>query len=239
MGSTRLPGKMLLDLAGGPLLGRVLERVTRVRGIDAVVLATTGKREDDAIVGVAARQGVESFRGAENDLVDRYYQAAKTFGAEIVLRLPADNPCSEPEAFERLLEAHRLGHAAFSSNIMQVDGNQWPDGIGVEAFDFWALEAVWRTAQDPARREHLALNFYDYVNQKPVDPARFPIGTVVCPPEWRRPDLVLDVNTAEEYDFIRRLYGDLYPRNNRFGVADIIDWFDHTYRRSRSGELHG
>lgn len=239
MGSTRLPGKMLLDLAGQPLIARIIERVKRVRGLDAIVVATTENPEDDELVRVASQFGVESFRGARDDLVDRYYQAAKTFEAEIVLRLPGDNPCPEPEAFERLVESHRRGRAHFSSNITQVGGNRWPDGIGVEAFGFDVLEDVWNTVRDPFRREHVALNFYDYLNQKPADPTRFTVGTVECPPAWCRPDLVLDVNTAAEYDFMRQLYEDLYPRNRRFHITDIIDWFDNIYRSGGPGALHG
>jgi spore coat polysaccharide biosynthesis protein SpsF len=230
MGSTRLPGKSLLDLAGAPLVGRILERVKRVRGLDAIVVATTEKAEDEPLVELAQRYGVDSFRGSETDLVDRYYQAAKAFGADTVLRLPADNPCSEPEAFERLLDEHRAGAHDFTSNLMQVDRNGWPDGIGVEAFAFAALEEVWRTVDDAYRREHVAVNFYDYVNQRRLLDGRFAVGTVECPPEWRRPDLVLDVNTPEEYAFIRRLYDDLYPGNPRFHITDIIHWYDTVYQ---------
>ena len=134
MGSTRLPGKTMIDLAGAPLLTRILERVKRVRTIDTIVVATTDEPIDAPVVALAKEHGVEAFRGSEDDLVDRYYQAARHFGASTVLRLPADNPCSEPEAFERLIYAHRFNGADFSSNIMQVENNGWPDGIGVEAF---------------------------------------------------------------------------------------------------------
>ena len=239
MGSTRLPGKTMFDLAGQPLIGRMLERVKRVRGLDGIVVATTERREDDVLVQVADAYGVESFRGSEDDLVDRYYQAAKACAARTVLRLPADNPCPEPEAFERLIEAHGRSGVCFSSNIMQVDGNQWPDGIGVEAFQFDVLHDIWRTETAPQRREHLASNFYDYLNQEPADPARFSIGTVECPPAWRRPELALDVNTAGDYEFMRRLYQDLYPRNGLFGIGDIIEWYDKHYWGGRLGERHG
>lgn len=239
MGSTRLPRKTMLDLAGQPLIVRILERVKRVRSIDAIVLATPDTPEDDVLADVARDCGVGIFRGSEHDLVDRYYQAAKAFGAGTVLRLPADNPCSEPEAFELLIDAHRRSGRHFSSNIMQVGGNEWPDGIGVEAFGFDALETIWRTVHDPSRREHVASNFYDYLEQRPADPARFSTGTVPCPPGWRRPDLVLDVNTAQEYEFIRQLYEELHPRNHRFHITDIIDWYDRVYRRGTAGELHG
>lgn len=238
MGSTRLPGKSLMDLAGAPLVGRILERVKRVRGLDAIVVATTEKEEDKPLVELAQRYGVDSFRGSETDLVDRYYQAAKAFGADTVLRLPADNPCSEPEAFERLIAAHHAGANDFTSNIMQVDRNGWPDGIGVEAFTFAALEQVWRTVADPHGREHLAANFYDYLSQRHLPDGRFTVGSVECPPPWRRPDLVLDVNTPGDYELIRQLYDDLYPGNPRFHITDIIHWYDTVHQRPSAGDLH-
>ncbi len=186
---------------------------------------------------LATEYGVESFRGSENDLVDRYYQAAKAFRAETVLRLPADNPCSEPEAFEQLIQSHHQGRVDFSSNIMQVNNNGWPDGIGVEAFGYDVIEEVWRTVNDPHGREHVATNFYDYLNQRPARQGRFTIGTIDCPQSWRRPDLVLDINTADEYVFLRRLYEDLYPRNPAFHITEIIDWYDRVYQQDSAGGI--
>lgn len=237
MGSTRLPGKSLMALAGAPLVGRILERVKRVRGLDGIVVATTEKPEDTPLVELARRYGVGSFRGSENDLVDRYYQSAKACGAGTILRLAADNPCSEPEAFERLIAAHRGAGNDFTSNVMQVDGNGWPDGIGVEAFTVAALEEVWRTVTAAQGREHIAANFYDYANQRRLPNSRFTVGTVECPPAWRRPDLVLDVNTPEEYAFIGQLYDDLYQGNPQFHITDIIRWYDTVYR-PRVGVRH-
>ena len=91
MGSARLPGKSMLGLAGAPLLARILERVRRSSQVHRIVVATTRNSEDDVLAGLAADQGVAAFRGAENDLVDRYYQAARAFGADAIVRLPADN----------------------------------------------------------------------------------------------------------------------------------------------------
>jgi spore coat polysaccharide biosynthesis protein SpsF len=232
MESSRLPDKTLMDLAGAPLLGRILERVKRVRGVDAIVVATTQNFEDAPVAQIAKEYGVESFRGSENDLVDRYYQAAKAFHAYTVLPLPAVNPCPEPEAFERLIESHRQSGADFLSNIMQVNNNRWPEGIGVEAFGYEVFEAVWRTVNDRHGREHLATNFYDYLNQRPAQHSRFKIGTVECPESWRRPDLVLDVNTPDEFSFLRQLYEDLYPRNSAFHTTEIIDWYNEATHRN-------
>lgn len=229
MGSTRLPGKSMFDLAGAPLVGRILERVKRCELVDAIVLATTERLEDDVLVDLGRQYGVGVFRGAENDLVDRYYRAARAFGADVVVRLPADNPVPEPAEIDRIVAYHLTGQSAFSSNLAEVFGNGYPDGIGAEVFDLAVLEEVWQTATDPQKREHPHLSFFDYTTQRPANPQRYRVGTVPCPPEFRRPDLVLDVNTREEYAFMAALYAYLYPRNPRFHITDIIAWYDSVY----------
>jgi spore coat polysaccharide biosynthesis protein SpsF len=232
MGSTRLPGKSMLDLAGAPLVARVLERVARCREVDEVVLATTERDDDDVLAALAEQYGAAVFRGAEDDLVDRYVRAARAHGASIIVRLPADNPVPEPREIDRIVSYHRSSANAFSSNLAQVFGNGYPDGIGAEVIDADALEEVWRTERDPRRREHPHLSFFDYDAQQPTD-ARFPVGTVECPPELRRPDLVLDVNTAEQYEFMRELYEYLHPLDPEFSVVDVIRWYDDVYRHAR------
>jgi spore coat polysaccharide biosynthesis protein SpsF len=223
----------MMDLAGAPLVGRILERVKRCKKLDQIVVATTQKPEDEVLSNLAHDYGVEAFRGSENDLVDRYYRAAKMFKAEIVVRLPADNPCPEPAEIDRIIEYHLLGESDFSSNLAQVDGNGYPDGIGAEVFGFEVLEEVWRTTSDSVKREHPHLNFFDYKTQKPATPKKYRVGTVQCPAGFRRPDLVLDVNTQEEYEFMRQLYEYLYPSNPVFHVTDIIRWYDEVYRSGR------
>jgi spore coat polysaccharide biosynthesis protein SpsF len=114
-----------------------------------------------------------------------------------------------------------------------MDGNGYPDGIGAEVFNFEVLEDVWKRCVDPLKREHLAMNFYDYGAQKPIEPDRYRTGTIQCPVTFRRPELVLDVNTREEYEFMCELYGYLYPKNPQFHITDIIQWYDEIYSIKR------
>ena len=235
MSSTRLPGKSLLPLAGRPLLARMLERVGRARRVNEIVVATTRQPEDDALAELAAAEGAAVYRGAENDLVERYRRAAEVYQAGLVVRLPADNAVPEPEEIDRIIEYHLRGESEFSSNLAEVMGNGYPDGIGAEVFERAALDEVAARPLTPMLREHPHLNFFDYRAQKPVEPARFRVGTVECPPAFRRPDLRLDVNTAEDYRFLARLYGDLYPRNPNFHITEIIDWYDNIYQDPNRG----
>lgn len=231
MGSTRLPGKSLMDLAGAPVVGRILERVKRCRRVDEIVLAIPDSSADDPLAELAREYQAPVYRGSEHDLVERYYQAAVAHGADVVVRLPADNAAPEPEEIDRIVQ-HHLGLArhGFSSNLSPIHDSGYPDGIGAEVFDFALLAEARERHADQRRREHVHLNFFDYATQQAVDERWCPISTVPCPPEFRRPDLVLDINTEAQYQFMRRLYTDLYPQNPRFHITDIVRWYDEVYR---------
>jgi spore coat polysaccharide biosynthesis protein SpsF len=234
MGSTRLPGKSMMDLAGAPLVGRILERVTRCTELDEIVLAIPATQKDSVLAQLGQQHGVTVFAGSENDLVERYYQAAVRSRADIVGRLPADNATPEPGEIDRIVRHHlSLGRRGFSSNLTQVRGNNYPDGIGAEMFDFSLLAEARERNTDPRQREHVHLNFFDYGPQRGVNEEWCPISTVACPPEFARPDLVLDVNTEAQYEFIKAIYEYLYPRNPRFHITDTIRWYDEVYLPGR------
>ena len=226
MGSTRLPGKSMMPLCGKPLVGHILERVAQCKSVDEIILVTSTDAENDILVNLAQEHAVSVFRGSENDLLERYFFAALQCEADVVLRLPADNVCSEAEEFDRLVDYHLNSTNDFSSNICNFKGNGYPDGIGVEAIDFEALKSAHHENFAPQNREHVATNFYDYVNDRLPEGTRFKVGTIRCPKDIARPDIVLDVNTPEDYELMRKLYLDLYPKDPSFNIRDVIEWFD-------------
>ena len=231
MGSCRLPGKSLMDLAGAPLVGRILERVKRCKKLDDIILAVPNTKENEPLRDLANEYGVKVFVGSENDLVERYYEAALENSADVVVRIPADNTASQPEEIDRIINHHlSLGRQGFSSNLSVINDSGYPDGIGAEVFDFTLLQNVHKTVTDPFKREHVHLNFYDYETGETVDSNWCPISTIQCPQEFRRPDLILDVNTREQYEFMKLLYESLYPRNPDFTIIDIINWYDNEYK---------
>lgn len=237
MGSDRLPGKSMMDLAGAPLVGRILERVKRCTRLDDIVLAVPDTDENRVLSSLGASYGVKVFAGAENDLVERYYQAALWAGAEVIGRLPADNATPEPSEIDRIVDFHLSRHGrGFSSNLSTIGDSEYPDGIGAEMFDFSLLEEARARNSDPRQREHVHLNFFDYSTNQPVDADWCPVSTIKCPEGFRRPDLVLDVNTLEQYEFMRALYEYLYPRNPEFSITDTIRWYDDVYLKSKTGK---
>ena len=232
MGSSRLPGKSMMDLAGKPLIARVLERVKRSNNVDSIVLAIPDNRENDILENEAKIASVNFFRGSENNLLDRYYQAAKAHNADIVGRIPADNPLSEPEEIDRIISHHKaLDRPGFSSNLAEVQGSGYPDGIGAEMFDFSLLERAWSLESDDSKKEHVHLNFYDYESDKVINSSLCPVTTIRCPKNIRRPDIVLDVNTDKQYEFIKEIYEYFYKTNPFFNIRDIIGWYDDIYNK--------
>jgi spore coat polysaccharide biosynthesis protein SpsF len=237
MGSNRLPGKSMFNLAGEPLVGRILERVIKSELLDEVILAVPDTSENSVLVDLSSTYSVKSFSGSENDLLDRYFQAAKKYKANYVVRIPADNPVSHSTEIDKIIAHHiSLGRAGFSTNLAQIQNSGYPDGIGAEIFDFEMLESVWGNRKDPKKMEHVHLNFYDYNSQIASDETWCPISTIKCPNKWARPDIILDVNTLEQYEYMADLYSDLYPINPNFTMDEIIPWHD---KRSVGKEQNG
>ena len=232
VGSSRLPGKTLLDLAGAPLVGRIIERTLRCKNVDDIILAIPETSENFPLKDIGIKYGVKVFQGSENDLVERYYQAAKLNNSKYICRLPADNPTPEPSEIDKMIKHHLgLEKKGFSTNLAEVNDSGYPDGIGIEVFDFDLLAHVRNNIYEPNKREHIHLNFFDYSTGKAVDNSWCPINTISCPKEFRRPELILDVNTKEQYFFMKELYEYLYPRNNEFTILDIISWVDNVYTK--------
>ncbi len=238
IGSTRLPGKSLMLLEGVPMVGRILERIKTATKIDKLVLAIPDNSENDILETLAQSYNVSVFRGSECDLVARYYNAARHFPCKYVVRIPADNPVPQGSEIDRIIDHHlSLNRPGFSSNLAQVYGSGYPDGIGAEIFDFELLEVVSEDFSDSRKREHVHLNFFDYESQKAVNEKWCPISTVTCPIEFARPDIILDVNTQVQFEYMAKLYRDLYPYNPNFDIKEIIKWHDKNYGTDKGDKL--
>ena len=229
MNSTRFPNKVMSDLSGAPLIERILQRVKKVKRIGKIIIATTKRKEDNILAEIAKLTKVEIFRGSENDLVDRYYQAVKGKSVGHILRLPADNPIPDPSEYNRLINYHLKTNNDFSSNICNFMSNGYPDGFGVEIFTVDSLKKIWRNEKRKKFREHIALNFYDYKKDKKNLKFNFKIGTVKCPKKISRPKLIFDVNYYKDYLFIKQIYEYFLPQKKNFTASDVIKWYDKKY----------
>ena len=232
MESTRLPGKSMMKLAGKPLVGRILERVKRCKKVDEIVLAIPDNKSNICLRDLANYYDIKCFLGSESNLVNRYYKAAFLSNADVVVRLPADNPVPEPDEIDRIIEYHcNLKKRGFTSNLASINNSGYPDGIGAEVFDFSLLSEINNNKKTLTQMEHLHLNFFNYESNEPVDIKWCPINTIKCPLEFRRPDIILDVNTLDQYKFMSDLYEDLYLKKPNFNIIDIIEWYDNKNKK--------
>ncbi len=167
MSSSRLPGKVLLPIAGQPMLAWVVERTRRAQTIDEVIVATTTDPGDDAVAAFCQAQGYGCSRGSEQDVLDRYYQAAKSVHADIVVRITADCPLVDPalvdDAVNTLIGGRtRTPRFDFVANrLPRPWGRTYPIGLDTEVFTFDILEQAWKRAIAKHQREHVTAYFYD------------------------------------------------------------------------------
>ncbi len=227
MSSSRLPGKSMLPLANKPLVFRMVERLKKCKRIDEIVIATSDLPEDQVLVKLAKDLEVSCFQGNLLDVRDRYLKSAKKFQADFIIRIPADNPMPDANEIDKLIEFHLESNPeGFSSNLAQVNNSGYLDGIGAEMFSTKLLQESAARSNSDIVKEHVHRNFFDYSTQTPVDASWCPIASPKAPEELRRPDIILDVNTMDDYIKIKRIYDHLYPQNPNFTTVDVINFID-------------
>jgi glutamate-1-semialdehyde 2,1-aminomutase len=152
MGSSRFPGKTLADLAGRPMLARVVNRVKSAHAVDRVVVATSTAPQDDRIAEFCREEQIACFRGSEDDVLDRFYGAAREQGADVVVRITADCPMIDPAVIDQVIDRFQRGDCDYVSNVLRYT---YPDGLDTEVFSVGALQQAWREAKKPSEREHV------------------------------------------------------------------------------------
>lgn len=154
MGSTRLPGKMLIEIMGKPLIQHVIDRVSQSKRIDKLILATTNNPRDAVLVDIARKNSLDFFIGSEEDVLDRFYQAAKRFNIKIIVRITPDDPFKDPEVIDKAVEIflNSKGKFDYVTNTLPPT---YPIGLDVEVFSCYALEKAWKDAKKPSEREHV------------------------------------------------------------------------------------
>jgi spore coat polysaccharide biosynthesis protein SpsF len=216
MSSTRLPGKVLLPAAGKPLLEHQIERLRQVRHLDEIVVATTVNRADDRIAELAKNLGASFYRGSEEDVLGRVFDAARTFGVDVIVEIPSDRPLVDAQVVELCIEQYSATDADYVANNLEPS---YPLGMDVQVFATDLLEEIAKLTQDGADREHVSLYIYSH-------PEKYRLLNVKAPPEQARPELRLTIDTEEDYRVVRAIFEALYPRKNDFGLSDILTFLD-------------
>ncbi|MCC6552000.1 MAG: NTP transferase domain-containing protein [Polyangiaceae bacterium] len=220
VGSSRLPGKVLAEVAGRSLLAHVVERLRRARALDAVWIATTDRPADDAIEAEAARLGVPVFRGSEDDVLDRFHGAAEAAGAGVVVRITADCPLLDPAEVDRVVGAflRAAPELDYAANMAAGD-RRVPLGTSVEVLSRAALERAWREGRERHHREHVTPYLYE-------DPGRF--RTLVLHPEdgVDRSAIRLTVDTPEDLAVVTAVLEAVEGQPDSFSLEAALRFLD-------------
>ncbi len=235
MKSSRLPDKVLLDIAGQPMLAHVIERAQRAAAVDRVVVATTTDPSDDPVDAFSKARGVYCYRGSMYDVLDRYYQAACACSAEIVVRITADCPIIDPTVIDKTVFAFlgvapnesgrvRLGTTVFpgeydfaANRLPQPWGRTYPIGLDTEVCSFDVLELAWKEAKLPHQREHVMPFFYE-------QPERFRILLVNHDADYG--NLRWTVDTPEDLEMVRQVFT-YFPGRNDFSWMEVLELLKH------------
>jgi glutamate-1-semialdehyde 2,1-aminomutase/spore coat polysaccharide biosynthesis protein SpsF len=208
MGSTRLPGKVLADIGGKPMLEHVVSRLSRSRLIHEVIVATSDAKADDRIAEAGTQQNFKVFRGHEKDVLDRYYQAAKSAKADIVVRVTGDCPLIDPEIVDRVIAEYLSEECDYASNTLVCT---YPDGLDAEVFSFAALEIAWRDGRRGADREHVT----PFIRTS----RRFRLRNVESDLGRSTRHLRWTVDEPRDLEFIRAIY-------ERIGAGKVFGWHE-------------
>lgn len=210
-GSSRLPDKVMKELCGKPILQHVIERCIRASYIDKVIVATTIEKNDDKIENLCKSLKINCFRGSENDVLDRYYQAAISYHPVNIIRVTSDCPIIDHKIIDKIIEIHINGQYDYTSNTLE---ETYPDGLDTEVFTMKALEEAWEKADLASEREHVT----PYIKFK---------GNYIRKSVTRTPSLKekrWTVDTVADYEFMLRIYDALYEENADFGMKDVLDY---------------
>jgi len=212
VGSSRLPGKALLDIAGRPMVAHVVDRALAIDGVDGVVLATTVAPADDALADFARRYDIPCTRGSEDDVLDRFHQAVGEHPADVIVRVTADCPLLDPRVSGCVLAEYlrRVGDVDYVSNVHPPT---YPDGLDTEVVSREALERAWRDADRPSDREHVTSYIWH-------NASTFRLGNVATEPS--RAHLRWTVDELADLEFVRAVYARL-DAGSRFGMDEVLD----------------
>lgn len=210
-GSSRLPNKVLYEIRGKTLLEIYIERVKHSRLIEKIVIATTTRSEDDVIEKISEKLEVDYFRGSENDLVNRYYQCAKKYHADIIVRLSSDNPFVDFRVLDRAVQIFKDNEVDFVTNHFQPT---YPEGLDVEVYSLHTLEKLWKEAKLLSEREHV----FPYIQNHPD---QFKIINFRQDNDYSHLRWVIDHKC--DYQMTKVIYDYLYEKNPIFLQEDILE----------------
>ena len=217
--STRLPGKVLKELpyaSGITCLGQIIRRLKKSKRLNDIIIATTKEKEDNEIINIVKKEDVKYFRGNKENVLSRYYFAAKENNIDLIVRITSDCPCIDADITDLTIDDHINKMADYTSNSLI---RTYPHGLDVEVFNFNALEKAHKNATKDYEKEHVT----PYINR---NPQKFKINIVKAPKELYAPDIRVTLDTEEDYALLCAVFDYLYPKNKYFNAHDIVNLFN-------------
>jgi len=219
MGSTRLPGKVLAKIEGKSLLQHLVERIRKSKKIDSNIIATSTKKDDSKIEELAKKIGIKCFRGPENDVLGRYKKAAEKFKADIIVRITADNPLTDPWVTDKMI-CHLVNRGL---DYVCVKG--MIDGLASEVITLDAIKKADKLSSKEYHREHVTTFIKD-------SPRLFNIGFIDCTKRLKKPEISVSVDTKEDLAKVRAIYKKFYKKGTIFSSEKIVEFFDNKNKKS-------
>lgn len=195
MGSFRLMGKVLKEINGHPMLWHVVNRLKNCQKADKIILAIPDNEENNILEEFCRNNNLDFFRGSETDVLSRYYETAKKFNCDIIVRVTSDCPLIDPEIVDLVIEKHLESKADYTSNIFK---RTFPRGFDAEVFNLETLEKAFNEAKEKHQREHVTPYIYE-------NPGMFQIVSVEAPEELNHPEMRLTVDVKEDLELIRKI----------------------------------
>jgi len=212
MGSTRLPGKVLKKVLDKTLLEYQIERVKRAKTIDEIIIATTTKESDDPIVHLCQQLSIPYYRGSEEDVLSRYYEAATTFGVDVIVRLTSDCPIIDPNVIDKVVEQY-LDNRDRYDYVSNTLTRTYPRGMDTEVVSYEVLKRAHEEARELTYREHVTAYIYHH-------PDQFRLCNVSNEKDESKHRWTVD--TEEDFLLIKNILETLYPLNPLFTLEDVI-----------------
>lgn len=217
MGAERLPGKVLMDVEGKPLLRYQIDRIMRSKMIDRIVVATSTRDSDDAIVAFCEKNGVECFRGPEEDVLTRFYDCARAFNGKAIVRLTGDCPLLDPEVIDETIHLYNDMRVDFAANTVPPETSTYPDGSDVEVFSMEALTRAYQETTDKTLREHVTFYFWQADNG-------FETAQLRGEEDWSRYRFTVDY--PEDFEVVSFIIQELKQRRSFGHIDEIIQIID-------------
>jgi len=212
MTSTRLPGKVLKEVVGKPMLQLMVERLKRVPSLDDVIIATTTNATDDPVVELAESLGIGFHRGSEHDVMARVLGAAREHNIDIIVETTGDCPLIDPDIVEQCVQTYFASNVDYLSNALD---RSFPIGMDTQVFAANILADAESKTDDTNDREHVSLFIYKH-------PQMYSLKNLSAPAQLTEPKLALTLDTAEDFELIRTVFEELYPANSEFSLGDIF-----------------